>query len=905
MRLGECPESIETSFIPPDFQHVPVFWTTPNVSMFDGISVISSSEPGDSFGHGSTSVNYIFMDENDNEIHSCFFDVSVYHPCLLYEPPEEEYSEPLLYMLHGDSGFITCDDGFTPTANVTLICNDGTLDHEIPDCIDIDECAEGTHDCDFENRNEVCFNNDDGGYECRCIPDYKRNGDHGCIPEVFKTECGDGENIFCNSEYDPVNDVTWSTTAANCSAQNKCRPGSNGVVMRECSVSGEWVEPDTTFCTTKTYDDIEKEIKGINTSDEAGEIVNKTAQLISIENAVLQGGDLLKLIVILDSILQQMPFSLKGSTESKMEFSFDFVKIASDVLDKRNEKRWQNIHRNKGVDMGTAAVFETLETFDEGVSYFIRQYNLTIDLTYANIEYQAYLLSAGYNSMETLQVKYRQSSRVARSVDSTSVSDAVLPSLKLTNDAGIDVVIVYVYHNFGDLLPVGDAQQDESRQWVKSITALKRVRKVNSPVVSVMLYTDAGSTKKMASLTLTSKIIHKEVGYDAECVSMTYGNRRGIWETEPCKLISSQSDKSFTSCECKEVGNYAVLMTIGEKPVPFYIAARRVISIICNGLSVLLLLISFILATLSRISTDRYNLLKVSIISFLPLPVVTIVSLVVDDNSPACPTIAITLQVAQVVNIAWIMNLSIEIFLRLSKYIHTSSSAKFAFACCGWILPAIIAAWLTMDIIEPNSDDVSCWNRLDHTVITAVGAINVIMILISGFCLGYTHILYNREKNVYETDEWRKFWEELRSVMQFLLADVTCWIVGTYTIVTDDLITGYIFALASFVFASDVFLSACATNAEMIRAIGIQYEGDEDYKAALIEVKKTEHARFDARRSIRSRVQKQVAEITQLKKAEQKKKKLKSDGIVTMFAMASNQGKNKVVPAEFEEDFSI
>ncbi|XP_070571279.1 uncharacterized protein [Ptychodera flava] len=105
--------------------------------------------------------------------------------------------------------------------------------------------------------------------------------------------------------------------------------------------------------------------------------------------------------------------------------------------------------------------------------------------------------------------------------------------------------------------------------------------------------------------------------------------------------------------------------------------------------------------------------------------------------------------------------------------------------------------------------------------------------------------------------------------------------------------------------AADVFLSACATNAEMVRAIGIQYEGDEDYKAALIEVKKTEHARFDARRRIRSRVQKQVAEITQLKKAEQKKKKLKSDGIVTMFAMANYQQKNKVVPIEFEENFSI
>ncbi|XP_070571281.1 plasminogen-like [Ptychodera flava] len=110
--------------------------------------------------------------------------------CLVFEPPEGEYAEPILYMLHNDSGFITCGEGFRPTANVTLICNDGTFNHEIPDCLDIDECAEGTHSCDFENRNEVCFNKDDGnGYECRCIPDYKRDEAHGCIPEVVTTEC--------------------------------------------------------------------------------------------------------------------------------------------------------------------------------------------------------------------------------------------------------------------------------------------------------------------------------------------------------------------------------------------------------------------------------------------------------------------------------------------------------------------------------------------------------------------------------------------------------------------------------------------------------------------------------------------------------------------------------------------
>ncbi|XP_070569371.1 uncharacterized protein [Ptychodera flava] len=203
-------------------------------------------------------------------------------------------------------------------------------------------------------------------------------------------------------------------------------------------------------------------------------------------------------------------------------------------------------------------------------------------------------------------------------------------------------------------------------------------------------------------------------------------------------------------------------------------------------------------------------------------------------------------------------------------------------------------------------DAKSCWSQVENSVIYAVTAINVTMVLTSIFCLGYTHIQYNKEKKKYEPDEWQKFWEELRSIMQFLLADATYWIAGSYATITDDLVAGYVFALASFVFASVVFLSACATNKEMIRAIGIHFEGDEDYKAGLVEVKKTENARFDARRRIRCQVQQHMTTIKQLKKVKQQKEKAKSDAITGMFILAKKQEKrNKVIPIEFEEDFSI
>ncbi|XP_070569374.1 adhesion G protein-coupled receptor L4-like [Ptychodera flava] len=315
--------------------------------------------------------------------------------------------------------------------------------------------------------------------------------------------------------------------------------------------------------------------------------------------------------------------------------------------------------------------------------------------------------------METLRVEHEHSSRVARSVNQTSVSDAILPSFDLSNDTETSVAIVYVYHNFGELLPVGNAQVDESRQWVKSITALKRVRKVNSPVVSVTLYTDSGAIQKTESLKFTTKMYHKEVGYDAECVHMAYGNPKSIWDSQPCSKVSSKSSTSFTTCKCNAIGNYAILMTIGEKPVPFPIAARRTITIIVNVLSVLLLLLSFMFVIFSRITTDRYNLLKVSTLSYILMPILTIASLCIDEKSRACQTVALAVQVAQVVNVAWTLNLSIEAFLRLSFYIHTSNNARLFYVCTGWILPGILVCWFAMNPSGAIDDAKSCWSQIE------------------------------------------------------------------------------------------------------------------------------------------------------------------------------------------------
>lgn len=84
--------------------------------------------------------------------------------------------ENMICIPYEDSYQCDCMYGYTPYAVYSDIQNNEGFDTEtetvVHSCIDIDECALGSHSChDFAN----CINRE-GGYSCTCLPGYQGNG---------------------------------------------------------------------------------------------------------------------------------------------------------------------------------------------------------------------------------------------------------------------------------------------------------------------------------------------------------------------------------------------------------------------------------------------------------------------------------------------------------------------------------------------------------------------------------------------------------------------------------------------------------------------------------------------------------------------------------------------------------
>ncbi|XP_077997898.1 uncharacterized protein LOC144451013 [Glandiceps talaboti] len=627
-----CPKDMVKTileiFSTPETANAVVSWEPPQTNNQTDIKLLCTHKPGKKFQRGNTTVTYTAQDETSlDNLTSCSFNIEVGKPCVV----EETLDDPkTLAIPHGDRVSFGCFDGFSLSHTDRISCHDGIFSQALPLCKDTDECETGNHTCDEVNKNSFCVN-ERASYTCHCLDGYtKQDGDDDtCVPDVKeqddKLTCQEGEDTMkCSPEDDKTNNITWPGTNAGCyTPWLKCPPGTLGNIRRECSTEGEWYSSDTTFCTSESLTELKKRAKNINTTDDATKLVDETTKLVSIENLVV-GGDLLVAINILNTVLDKKPLMLTTDTDSKKYFVQNFVKIANDLLDVNNEEQWQRIHMDKGVHKGSSLVFKALAKFGKDVAKFVNNHNDSVYWSYNNIEYHAYLTSNESNRMETVITDNQGLSKMKkRSTETVNERTDVVPSIVLKDSTNATVGITFQYNVKGAVLPVGDgSDKSKLRQWVRSVTAVARVQIVNTPVLSVMMYSKTG--KQLAlnnSFSVTMN--HWEEGYDPECVEMVYGKSKSIWDKSKCTV--QESDEYATTCECNHSGNVAVLMIQGTKPTPFLIEARNTFVLIFNGLAIFILVVAAGFVFYSRIKSDRYYLLGMSVLSFTIMPLLILV----------------------------------------------------------------------------------------------------------------------------------------------------------------------------------------------------------------------------------------------------------------------------------------
>ncbi|XP_070577553.1 uncharacterized protein [Ptychodera flava] len=161
-------------------------------------------------------------------------------------------------------------------------------------------------------------------------------------------------------------------------------------------------------------------------------------------------------------------------------------------------------------------------------------------------------------------------------------------------------VIVFTYKNPANILPPG-AQKGTNRQWVRTITATKKVKRVNSPVISVSVYnSEEGKHTRKLQEPLTFTLYHKQAGYNAKCISMIHGNPTAVWNYNNCRKVNHNATTDFTECQCDHVGSVAIITTMGTMPMPFAEYALSRIILVANGLAAFLTSFTFVMLCLRR-----------------------------------------------------------------------------------------------------------------------------------------------------------------------------------------------------------------------------------------------------------------------------------------------------------------
>ncbi|XP_070569939.1 adhesion G protein-coupled receptor B3-like [Ptychodera flava] len=568
---------------------------------------------------------------------------------------------------HGTKRDTKCRDGYRPKVTkqtkTAAVCDDGKWKPDVRHlCEDIDECEWGEHDCE-KVKHEICVNTP-GNYTCTCDTNYVKFQD-GCVPqnsedEALGCETGTQGHATCD---DPtkVLGVTWPETKGGCSTEwIPCSGSAYGFMRRQCDGTGEWLAPDTSECKSAALMDVLANVSSISTTSEANDQLDAVNRYLGNEENEDYGGDLLATVDVLREVTKTQPLALQGPPSTKQKYVQGFLGAIDKAVDDKNEDKWQNANKLLGPEKSILAVFELIDQFSKSLYNTVIDFQGTVDQTTNKIQLRAEILSSKH-------VLKRSLDEDKGKCNGTCV---IIPSyLRATNSTEPLVMVTVVYNDPADIIPSKFVQSESnSRSWVKTITAIKKVTKVNTAVISVNIYINNNSQLTHVEEPVLIEFTPIQLGYDAQCSYMKYGDATGVWSTEGCLTDHVQGSDKIT-CKCNHLTTFAVIMTLGKKPIPFPEEARDIVMHIACYLSVTLMLLSFCMVCTAGLQIDGYFVL-VNIISSLTLhPISIIWNLVSDGDESPCKTVKFLWYFALLSNFAWVMNYSIHQFLKLRKFI--------------------------------------------------------------------------------------------------------------------------------------------------------------------------------------------------------------------------------------------
>ncbi|XP_070537090.1 adhesion G protein-coupled receptor L2-like [Ptychodera flava] len=712
-----------------------------------------------------------------------------------------------------------------------LTCSDGIWSPGFPRYTNIDECAEDKNVCSPRSTNQECIDNI-GSYRCVCKQGFVSLESKLCAPLfLIEKECrSDAFSTYktCPAGPDTLTNIHWESLPANCNSDwVNCPDGYTGKMIRFCDERGEWWEPYTTECKSEEILDMIDQVPDLSiSSSTAGLLTNIT---LSMDTAY--AGNLLLAKYTISDVLENDPLSSAGSEDDKMTYLQSIVNLVSALLDADTEPSWIQIHETRGVHLGAIALFDTLNRFGETVHRYVRQANIDVKLPSKNIGFEAKQVKSNGDDLDfPSKVKFARHKRSQESVwykvDERG-SKVVIPRENVIENSDGLTVIVFTYKNPANILPPG-VQKGTDRQWVRTITATKKVERVNSPVISVSIYkSEDGKYVRKLQEPLTFTLYHKEAGYNAKCISMIYGNPTAIWNYENCQKVNHNATSYFTECQCDHVGSVAIITTMGKMPTPFVVYALRRIILVANGLAAFLTSFTFVMLCLRRITTDHYFVCTSLTLSLTLYFFVVVTALNMDRGTMSCRVTAMLHHYTLISSCAWVFNFCLQHFLKLRFGLHKRIHARVFYVGFGWIIPLMLV--LSFALKWPRSYDLtqSCRVPYEIGLFVCNVAPAAIITLLCWILTMYIYCKFDYLVFTYGSGPWYILWDEFFRIV-LLLPSFSVALVSGLQDISGNLFFGYTFAVASFFVGSVCYLGYFATNKVVLRSIRARFYGTDN-----------------------------------------------------------------------------
>ncbi|XP_070569365.1 adhesion G protein-coupled receptor B1-like [Ptychodera flava] len=614
-------------------------------------------------------------------------------------------------------------------------------------------------------------------------------------------------------------------------------------MRRFCNADGEWEKPDTTECRTRELVQVFKQITNITGVADAVAVLDSLTN-ISKSDSSAYGGDLLLLSDMLLNIASKISHSESSSVEVMQQYVQVFMERECQLLSPGYEDLWMQAYREHGPNDGVIKVFAALEQLSNTVYEVMRQSGQNVILSNGTIALRGvFVNSTKEYIVDTAGISISTKRRLLQEINPDvpesylKVSQKTLDKIKSSRSTGMPLAVIsYVYQNPGDILP-SDAvtTRPKLRQWVKSITAVTRIKKVNTPVISVSVYPKLQGD---IDIDVQMRMYTKEDGYSPKCSSMEVEAKYGIWTTNSCSLTVRDAHEiwEYIECACSRFGNFAVIMTIGKEPKPFVEAAAKVVLTISCALSSLLIVISITAVCMARLTSDFYLVLGQVILSLGIFPILVAIdaNFAAGENKESCQLIAAFSHYALLSNSVWMMNLSIPFFKRLKHFVYKSTSARLIYAFCGWVIPCVVFInWKEQFPMDDKQQSCLVAQYSAISLFSHLMALLLAGVTILAHCYNYN--MLTELVSVFKGPEERILCNKMETSMILHIIMIFCRCVNILEVMTDKPVYS-VYILASFIFmeGSVIFLGYVATNEEILIVLRARYfEKDEEYKQAL------------------------------------------------------------------------